>query len=248
MNAAASSVHPHVHGELGSTGETFYFIDGSSPRAWGTHPANLPDGKRGRFIPTCMGNSSRPSGPRNSSSVHPHVHGELISDTGIARIRIGSSPRAWGTREWKRIKMQCCRFIPTCMGNSFKHSQNPSLLPVHPHVHGELTTEDTSRGNGSGSSPRAWGTPGVTLSSGSNFRFIPTCMGNSDLIFVKIPIFAVHPHVHGELSAAVHYAPGATGSSPRAWGTPGTIIKFPTICRFIPTCMGNSHDFSYTYI
>ena len=74
--------------------------------------------KRIRFIPTCMGNSSMVLSPVSRSSVHPHVHGELLS-VGYTRNDIfGSSPRAWGTQCIDTHIIGNNRFIPTCMGNS----------------------------------------------------------------------------------------------------------------------------------
>jgi len=51
-----------------------------------------------RFIPTCMGNSVTQCYDLVIFSVHPHVHGELEDRVQEIAFRIGSSPRAWGTR------------------------------------------------------------------------------------------------------------------------------------------------------
>ena len=72
-------VHPHVHGELLYQPFQAVTLFGSSPRAWGTR-LQAGEGRRGaRFIPTCMGNSPRPPVGEQGDTVHPHVHGELIS-------------------------------------------------------------------------------------------------------------------------------------------------------------------------
>ena len=56
---------------------------------------------RVRFIPTCVGNGTRPVPARWGSSVHPHMRGERVQDE-LASGRIdGSSPRVWGTRYTK---------------------------------------------------------------------------------------------------------------------------------------------------
>jgi len=52
------SVHPHVHGELSVSVVPRVVSIGSSPRAWGTLNADVAGDGIGRFIPTCMGNSS----------------------------------------------------------------------------------------------------------------------------------------------------------------------------------------------
>jgi len=44
-----------------------------------------------------MGNSLKSSSIVEGIAVHPHVHGELITDYEFVEGCIGSSPRAWGT-------------------------------------------------------------------------------------------------------------------------------------------------------
>jgi len=93
----APPVHPHVHGELSLPKFSVKPVPGSSPRAWGTPRfCTLPAVYR-RFIPTCMGNSTRRQRSSVSVPVHPHVHGELDLLTVLVRSVVGSSPRAWGT-------------------------------------------------------------------------------------------------------------------------------------------------------
>ena len=73
---SAGAVHPHVHGERRSSGQTSLGIFGSSPRTWGTLPEPLPHPGISRFIPTYMGNASWRNASVRLISVHPHVHGE----------------------------------------------------------------------------------------------------------------------------------------------------------------------------
>ena len=92
----------------------------------------------------------------------------------------------------------------------------------------------------SGSSPRAWGTLGPYRRRMERYRFIPTCMGNSDQSTRPLPLMSVHPHVHGELGPVLASRQFTFGSSPRAWGTQSFLLCERFIRRFIPTCMGNS--------
>ncbi len=217
--APSPSVHPHVHGELGMSTAFPFRIIGSSPRAWGT----LNDDTRliavDRFIPTCMGNSGSLAFFLVAATVHPHVHGELCAAVAKSSTIVGSSPRAWGTHAVRNIDKGYQRFIPTCMGNSFPRYSRGAPIPVHPHVHGELSPDQSENSSSFGSSPRAWG----TLIPGRNFdlfyRFIPTCMGNSSLQHESGLHGPVHPHVHGELRSAIDAVDFRFGSSPRAWGT-----------------------------
>ena len=53
-------------------------------------------------------------------------------------------------------------------------------------------------------------------------------------------VSAVHPHERGEHSLAQHSFTIANGSSPRAWGTPGSGGAPCGRSRFIPTSVGNT--------
>ena len=175
-----------------------------------------------------------------SVSVHPHVHGELLTSYLPIVVLVGSSPRAWGTPCRSIRSLGCSRFIPTCMGNSLRNGSILGSLTVHPHVHGELCFSRAFTFAVCGSSPRAWGTRKDLYRDGRPDRFIPTCMGNSRLLLSDIRHRAVHPHVHGELNMRRNITRVSRGSSPRAWGTPALPAQRPGEARFIPTCMGNS--------
>ena len=136
-------VHPHVHGELRARRGHLRSGRGSSPRAWGTRIPGTGGRPIGRFIPTCMGNSSWQQHGPAPSPVHPHVHGELPDTGRRGTHESGSSPRAWGTPSRPRLTHMQCRFIPTCMGNSMQGSQWVVTSTVHPHVHGELSCAHT---------------------------------------------------------------------------------------------------------
>ena len=133
-----TAVHPHVHGELLTPESTGVSVCGSSPRAWGTRNRGSRRINKERFIPTCMGNSSRTGHPPAERAVHPHVHGELSQNGFVASPEAGSSPRAWGTPGFLVALPGEHRFIPTCMGNSVTSGASVHPRAVHPHVHGEL--------------------------------------------------------------------------------------------------------------
>src|SRR5690606_37212177 len=112
-----SPVHPHVRGEHHPRHESGRSVGGSSPTPWGTRWASISsvhmNGSSprawgtpvvvdavvgiGRFIPTCVGNSSNSAQPAETPSVHPHVRGEHGTVIDPGDFTIGSSPRAWGT-------------------------------------------------------------------------------------------------------------------------------------------------------
>ena len=74
------------------------YMDGSSPRVWGTQFQLGDEILHARFIPTRVGNTMMRFDVLPTSSVHPHACGEhndiQISGAGA----YGSSPRVWGTR------------------------------------------------------------------------------------------------------------------------------------------------------
>ena len=92
-------VHPHGRGERERGAVYLDEIGGSSPRAWGTPVERVYLGIEARFIPTGVGNASLPLLVGGSRPVHPHGRGERAVHIGMPLQRVGSSPRAWGTRQ-----------------------------------------------------------------------------------------------------------------------------------------------------
>ncbi len=72
-------------------------------------------------------------------------------------------------------------------------------------------------------------------------RFIPTRMGNTVCRIGVEPVYAVHPHTHGEHNIIEEKFLSEIGSSPHAWGTQGSGEPGLDDQRFIPTRMGNTH-------
>ncbi len=99
--------------------------------------------------------------------------------------------------------------------------------------------------SGYGSSPRLWGTANVRRCNNCCTRFIPTPVGNGSLRHGLISKCAVHPHACGERLIQANNTFPSGGSSPRLWGTAGTISHNGQFVRFIPTPVGNG---AITYI
>ena len=112
---------------------------GSSPRVWGTLCELSSCHTMIRFIPTCVGNTIKPSYTTFEYPVHPHVCGEHRSRIYSHTPDCGSSPRVWGTRSKFGPYACVIRFIPTCVGNTVAASIPSALSSVHPHVCGEHT-------------------------------------------------------------------------------------------------------------
>jgi hypothetical protein len=115
-----------------------WFLDGLSPRAWGTQ--------------------RRWSGLRTRIPVHPHARGEHTVGERTRWFTDGSSPRAWGTHPRARRRPRRSRFIPTRVGNTNDRDLIAAPEAVHPHARGEHGEGTAAIRETIGSSPRAWGT------------------------------------------------------------------------------------------
>ncbi len=93
-----------------------------------------------------------------------------------------------------------------------------------------------------GSSPRLWGTLANSSQIRTNYRFIPTPVGNTITGKNNVKSMPVHPHACGEHTVCVVRPRTKSGSSPRLWGTrrSGTLMRF--LRRFIPTPVGNTTE------
>ena len=219
-SSARPTVHPHVRGEHSLIAAAPRMSYGSSPRAWGTLENSPALVTRGRFIPTCVGNTITTNTARATTTVHPHVRGEHTRSRWQIDAHAGSSPRAWGTHRDRCAEPARRRFIPTCVGNTNPCAPAKSPSTVHPHVRGEHIVQPDGKLHRAGSSPRAWGTPHQHCHRAQEPRFIPTCVGNTRPSAMMLAAIAVHPHVRGDHCCSRTLVRCCSGSSPRAWGTP----------------------------
>lgn len=111
------SVHPHARGEHMWKCKFGSQDIGSSPRPRGTQRECVVGGDYLRFIPTSVGNTSRPSSLRSPRSVHPRA--------------------PWGTQRIAVVRRDQLRFIPTGVGNTLSTTRMGIRRSVHPHAHGE---------------------------------------------------------------------------------------------------------------
>ena len=199
---------------------------GSSPRVWGTPVYLVYQLQYQRFIPTGVGNTVLPACRRFCRPVHPHGCGDHLVLPVRRLVRLGSSPRVWGTPGRKADYEGQRRFIPTGVGNTPTFNLFFTILAVHPHGCGEHEFVNNDSVRKRGSSPRVWGTRGHRRSDGDPRP--------------------VHPHGCGEHCITAFVSPCNFGSSPRVWGTREQRQPLRPDKRFIPTGVGNTSSPSGT--
>src|SRR5690606_33622476 len=85
-----SAVHPHVRGNDGTWHLAPEPEDGSPPRAWGRLFCRRDVQNSLRFTPTCVGTTCAGWIPRSTSTVHPHVRGDDLSQFSRSHATAGS--------------------------------------------------------------------------------------------------------------------------------------------------------------
>ena len=131
----------------------------------------------------------------------------------------GLSPRLWGTVLCAFPIVRQYRFIPTPVGNGFYGQRVPAPYTVYPHACGERCLMNDATCWQCGLSPRLWGTEDRALDLLDWMRFIPTPVGNGQVLEIIDNHDLVYPHACGERrEQGSRYLP-ASGLSPRLWGT-----------------------------
>src|SRR4030043_2490296 len=96
----------------------------------------------------------------------------------------GSPPHAWGIQIKRAGAGRQPRFTPTCVGNTLFPAILPCPATVHPHMRGEYFPSLFHFIYYIGSPPHAWGILSPILWGLSEWRFTPTCVGNT---WTRIP-------------------------------------------------------------
>ena len=128
------------------------------------------------------------------------------------------------------------------MGNTSNRPPAARTVPVHPHACGEHRRRNDRAHHHRGSSPRLWGTHFTVLKNVSEYRFIPTPVGNTATVSCCVIWKSVHPHACGEHGSVKPFSRFNSGSSPRLWGTPLNAGQKLGVERFIPTPVGNTRQ------
>ncbi len=192
------TVHPHIRGEYVSCAGSRGFNGGSSPHTWGIRVHDAPTRDSCRFIPTYVGNTCGATTESTSPPVHPHIRGEYLLNICHTRQPDGSSPHTWGIRGSHSDPDAPAGFIPTYVGNTRITSRNSPPFSVHPHIRGEYYYPHFRIGIFTGSSPHTWGIRSNFDAALQSQRFIPTYVGNTEMVQSDALFQTVHPHIRGE--------------------------------------------------
>ena len=213
---------------------------GSSPRVWGIQKPVQKTTEQRRFIPTRVGNTFPTTVRVGEPAVHPHACGEYCIFPSRQHGPVGSSPRVWGIRGRECVLHGGLRFIPTRVGNTIRQGKMSAPASVHPHACGEYGYLRGSGERRGGSSPRVWGIHAGYEHHHGGLRFIPTRVGNTEVLAISTESRPVHPHACGEYRPPCRYPYVRCGSSPRVWGIRRPERSHHARGRFIPTRVGNT--------
>ena len=239
---SANSVHPHVRGDVGHVvGETPQY-PGPPPRAWGRRPVGRLPGVAERSTPTCVGTSKPNASACSSTTVHPHVRGDVRTRPRPSLRFGGPPPRAWGRLTHWEMSVHVTGSTPTCVGTSIRSPQSPPPGSVHPHVRGDVVKPYRGYVASGGPPPRAWGRPDGVPWASRKAGSTPTCVGTSSPSTESSTTTRVHPHVRGDVDGAGVGGVRSQGPPPRAWGRRWCGGWSGPAAGSTPTCVGTSRD------
>jgi len=147
-----------------------------------------------------------------------------------SRLRLLSSPHAWGCFYASRVSFALESVFPTCVG-VFPYKQDASR-PKHrlPHMRGGVSVDAAKKAFWRTSSPHAWGCFFLFLKVMATGLVFPTCVG----VFLNytglIWLDASLPHMRGGVSTHYDCPIFLVRSSPHAWGCFLLTFKNNSIC------------------
>ena len=117
--------HPHACGDYETHAWKLQRGGGPSPRVWGLLDVQGPNPGPNRAIPTRVGTTAPPLGPRCVWTGHPHACGDYsLSWTWGDRLP-GPSPRVWGLPQVANGFPTTIRAIPTRVGTTLFYPPVP---------------------------------------------------------------------------------------------------------------------------
>ena len=177
-----------------------------------------------RFIPSCEGQTPQ----RNRSSLAVPIHPLLRGADYICHDS----------------DVYSARFIPSCEGQTCPSLNALTTLSIHPLLRGADSSSTCRAMSKTDSSPPARGRlcdRRFTLFHG---RFIPSCEGQTAIIYRAFIYPTIHPLLRGADKNLICYSIRDADSSPPARGRPQNLPFFVLFRRFIPSCEGQTRLFT----
>ena len=153
-----------------------------------------------RFIPMCIGNTLNMSSAFLHCSVYPYVYREHKNQFQKKLAKNGLSLCVQGTLDVKNISRREERFIPMCIGNTYKEKGSKVANTVYPYVYREHMFDKRMCDDDTGLSLCVQGTLMLIMLIPVKPRFIPMCIGNTKTPKPKITDNAVYPYVYRQHS------------------------------------------------
>mgnify|MGYP007128352744 CR=1 FL=1 len=129
---------------------------------------------------------------------HPHAYGDKVFDKTSHQHTPGSSPRVWGQGKSKKGRIYQRRIIPTRMGTRKLLARKSRNHGDHPHAYGDKFCRSFMSKPRVGSSPRVWGQANYKHRGLFVYGIIPTRMGTSLNLRLRITAAKDHPHAYGD--------------------------------------------------
>ena len=114
-----SGKHPHARGEDRCLGRQQGCALETSPRPWGRLMRYYRATAQERNIPTSVGKTARHACFNVRCEKHPHARGEDPISKQTEAHKSETSPRPWGRRLEKVLRLGRCRNIPTPVGKTY---------------------------------------------------------------------------------------------------------------------------------
>ena len=212
--------HPRACGENGLTLTHASDAVGSSPRMRGKLDKIRSLAGGDRLIPAHAGKTPRSGTRDHPRAAHPRACGENAPTATVNNPAWGSSPRMRGKLIARYLQSLRAGLIPAHAGKTSGRFAEHPLTWAHPRACGENFSNDNTKGNAGGSSPRMRGKHADEVAG--------ECGGGA------------HPRVCGENWSWSPDRPRRVGSSPRVRGKPdGTAIHLGS-SGLIPACAGKT--------
>ena len=200
-SGSATWDHPHTRGDHGYPDTGSVTFEGSSPHAWGPPHAAIHGDFGCGIIPTRVGTTATLCSGRARRWDHPHTRGDHSGGCGASYRRAGSSPHAWGPRRRRKHPRREAGIIPTRVGTTRNVVLDVVGYEDHPHTRGDHWLMPAWPWVSSGSSPHAWGPPGIYLYPHLLDGIIPTRVGTTTRSFAARRFRGDHPHTRGDHSS-----------------------------------------------